>query len=327
MKKVSTKTSKNKSQPKDKNNDNDNDKTSSSNNLKTIQKVFVPSSVPEGVGARVRRIIGDSQLSQLDPFIVLDHFSVKLPGGFPDHPHRGFETVTYMLEGEVLHEDFKGNKGKLGPGDLQWMTAGKGIVHAEMAASWEKESVGFQLWINLASKHKLCKPQYQEIPKDKVLVAKKDGVTVKVIAGEALETKGPIFARTPALYLDVEMEPKSSFEQVIPKGWNAMSYVYVGQAFYGEKKKEVNEFEAVVLKRDENEILVIETKESPVKLLVIAGQPLDEKVAQQGPFVMNSEAQLVKAFDDFKAGQNGFENAPGWASEISKLSRSKSSKF
>jgi len=128
--------------------------------FKIIEKLFTPSLVPEGVGAKVRRIIGTPELRRLDPFLILDHFNVKLPGGFPDHPHRGFETVTYMLEGEVLHEDFKGNKGRLGPGDLQWMTAGKGILHAEMPGSWEQEAIGFQLWINLAAKNKFCDPQY-----------------------------------------------------------------------------------------------------------------------------------------------------------------------
>ena len=295
--------------------------------FKTIEKIFTPSVVPEGDGASVRRIVGTPQLRRLDPFIMLDHFNVKLPGGFPDHPHRGFETVTYMLEGEVLHEDFKGNQGRLGPGDLQWMTAGKGILHAEMPGSWEQESIGFQLWINLAAKDKFCDPQYQEIPKDKVPIAEKEGVTVKVIAGEALGVKGPIFARTPALYLDVHLKPNSTFEQIIPKGWNAFSYVYKGKAFYGESKKEAKTNSCVVLKKDNNEVLVIETQDEEARLILIAGQPLNEKVVSYGPFVLSTESQLAKTFEDYEFGENGFEDAPGWESKIQSLSRSKSVRF
>jgi len=295
--------------------------------FKIIEKLFTPSLVPEGVGAKVRRIIGTPELRRLDPFLILDHFNVKLPGGFPDHPHRGFETVTYMLEGEVLHEDFKGNKGRLGPGDLQWMTAGKGILHAEMPGSWEQEAIGFQLWINLAAKNKFCDPQYQEIPKDKVHIAEKDGVTAKVIAGEALGTKGPIYARTPALYLDITMEPNSTFEQIIPKGWNAFSYVYKGRAFYGENKKEVKTNSVALLKKDDKEVLTIETKDQEAQFIIIAGQPLNEPMVQYGPFVLSDEKELAKTFEDYRFGKNGFEDAPGWESEIRLLSRSKSGVF
>ena len=295
--------------------------------FKTIEKIFTPVVVPEGVGAKVRRIIGTTHLPRLDPFLMLDHFNVKLPGGFPDHPHRGFETVTYMQEGEVFHEDFKGNKGRLGPGDLQWMTAGKGILHAEMPGSWEQEAIGFQLWINLASKNKFCEPGYQEISKDKVLIAKKDGVTAKVIAGEALGAKGPIYARTPALYLDIKMEPNSKFEQVIPKGWNSFSYVYKGRAYYGESKKEVKTNSVALLKKDDKEVLLIETKGEEAQLIIIAGQPLNEPMVQYGPFVLSDEKELAKTFEDYRFGKNGFEDAPGWESEIRQLSRSKSGVF
>ncbi len=290
---------------------------------KIIQHVFTPQQVPEGVGAKVRRIIGSKDLPRLDPFLVLDHFATKLPGGFPDHPHRGFETVTYMLEGQIKHQDFKGNAGTLGPGDLQWMTAGKGILHAEMPASFDEESVGFQLWINLAGKDKFCDPEYQEISKEKVLTATKDGVTVKVIAGESLGLKGPIYARTPALYLDVYMEPNSSFSQIIPQGWNAMSYVYKGEAYYGENKQKIGVNTCTLLKKDTNELLVVETKEQGAKFIIIAGQPLNEKVVQYGPFVLSNENDLEQTFEDFQTGKNGFENGPGWKSEIRNLSKGK----
>ena len=245
--------------------------TTFKNSFKIIEKIFTPSVIPEGAGAKVRRIIGPRQLPRLDPFLMLDHFAIKLPGGFPDHPHRGFETVTYMLEGEVLHEDFKGNKGRLGPGDLQWMTAGKGILHAEMPASVEQYSIGFQLWINLAAQDKFCDPEYQEIPRENVLSVTHEGVTVKIIAGEAFGKQGPIYARTPALYLDVHMLPYSTYEQVIPKGWNAFSYLYKGKGLYGENKQEVNTNSCVVLKKDDNEILSVQTQSEEAKLVLIAG--------------------------------------------------------
>jgi len=224
-----------------------------------------------------------------------------------------------MTEGSVHHEDFKGNKGTIGPGDLQWMTAGKGIVHAEMPASSEEFSVGFQLWINLAAKDKMCDPQYQEIKADKIPVATQDNVTVKVIAGESLGQKGPIYARTPALYLDVHMEKNSKFEQVIPKGWNTFSFVYGGQAFYGGEKAKADPKTAVIFKKDDNETVVIETHEKPAKLILISGLPLEEKVAQYGPFVLNDQKGLRQAFSDYQEGKNGFENAPAWESKIKDL--------
>jgi len=292
--------------------------------FKIIEKVFVPKVIPEGAGAKVRRIIGTPEVRRLDPFLMLDHFTVRLPAGFPDHPHRGFETVTYMLEGKFFHQDFKGNKGTLNPGDLQWMTAGKGILHAEMPASFEEDSIGFQLWINLSTKNKLCEPEYQEITKDKVPIVTKENVTVKVIAGESLGVKGPIHARTPAIYLDVEMAPKTTFEQVIPKGWNGFSYIYKGQAYYGENKQKVVQNGCAVLKKDDNEVLVIETQDEPAKFIIIAGEPMNEPIVSYGPFVLSSQDQLEKTFEDYHHGKNGFEDAPGWESEIQHLRKRKS---
>jgi len=161
--------------------------------------------------------------------------------------------------------------------------------------------------------------------KEKIPVGKKEGVTVKVIAGEALGVKAPLDARTPAMYLDVHLEPNSTFEQVIPKGWNAFSYVYKGKAFFGEKKKEAKNKDCVVFKQGDNEeIVTIETKEEGAKVLLIAGQPLNEPVVSHGPFVLNDEKQLAKTFEDYQYGKNGFENAPTWSSEVRKMARSKS---
>eukprot|EP00299_Pterocystis_sp_00344_P016649 c8355_g2_i2.p1 GENE.c8355_g2_i2~~c8355_g2_i2.p1 ORF type:complete len:246 (+),score=59.01 c8355_g2_i2:251-988(+) len=190
----------------------------------------------EGRGARVRRSIGRPELRSFDPFLMLDEFKGGKPAGFPDHPHRGFETVSYMLptsEGIFLHEDFEGHKGTLGPGDLQWMTAGRGIVHAEMPGN-DKIAHGLQLWVNLSSKDKMCEPAYQELPASSVPVTTVEGVTARVIAGEALGVVSPVYTRTPTSYLHFEMEPNSRLQQPIPEAWNAFAYVLSGSGTFGQ---------------------------------------------------------------------------------------------
>uniref|UniRef100_A0A5F9D0J9 Pirin n=1 Tax=Oryctolagus cuniculus TaxID=9986 RepID=A0A5F9D0J9_RABIT len=173
---------------------------------------------PEGVGARVRRSIGRPELKNLDPFLLLDEFKGGRPGGFPDHPHRGFETVSYLLEGgSMAHEDFCGHFGTLNPGDLQWMTAGRGILHAEMPCS-EEPAHGLQLWVNLRSSEKMVEPQYQELKNEDIPKPSKDGVTVAVISGEALGIKSKVFTRTPTLYLDFKLDQGAKHSQPIPEG-------------------------------------------------------------------------------------------------------------
>jgi len=177
-----------------------------------VKQIFSPPVVPEGDGASVMRVIGSRGLTKdMDPFLMLDYFTGKLPGGFPDHPHRGFETVSYLLKGKFYHEDFMGNKGVLEPGDIQWMTAGRGIVHAEMPGSFDEPSTGFQLWLNLRAKDKMQAPSYQEFKKDKLPRVEKDGVSLVLIAGEALGQKGPIYTRTPAFYIDVKMQKNTTY--------------------------------------------------------------------------------------------------------------------
>lgn len=159
---------------------------------------------------------------------MLDWFNVKLPAGFPDHPHRGFETVSYLMSGEFYHEDFKGHKGKLGPGDIQWMTAGQGIVHSEMPASFTEPAIGFQLWINLDSKNKFCKPRYQEFKSQMIPEYKDTSFRAKVISGEVFGVKGPIEAKTPTYFLDFYMDKDKSYDHLIPAGWNSMVIVHSG---------------------------------------------------------------------------------------------------
>ncbi|BBH02080.1 RmlC-like cupins superfamily protein [Prunus dulcis] len=206
-----------------------------------VVRKFLARPQHEGVGAVVRRSIGRFELKYFDPFLVLDEFSVSAPAGFPDHPHRGlhhrpwFETVTYMLQGAVTHEDFEGHKGTIGAGDLQWMTAGRGIVHSEMPAAQGTQK-GLQLWINLSSKHKMIEPKYQEMLSKDIKEAAKDGVKVRVIAGEALGTKSPIYTRTPTMYLDFTLKSGAILQQPIQISWNAFVYVLEGEGIFGSPK-------------------------------------------------------------------------------------------
>lgn len=289
--------------------------------LRKVEKIFSPKFVPEGVGAKVKRIIGVPDLPRLDPFLMLDYFYVKLPAGFPDHPHRGFETVTYMQKGSFFHEDFKGHKGRIDPGDLQWMTAGKGIVHAEMPASDTEESIGFQLWINLEKDKKFCDPAYQEFKGETIPIVEKDGVEIKLISGEAFGTKGPIFARTPAFYMDITIKKNSKLSQNIPADWNAMCYVYEGEGYFGADQEKGIENNAIVLKKNNGDTLEVTTKDKELKFILLAGQPLNEKIVQYGPFVLENEEDLYKTFEDYDLGKNGFEGAKKWKSEIRKLAK------
>jgi len=251
--------------------------------------MFTPLERPEGVGARVKRIIGGSELRNFDPFLMLDLFNVKLPAGFPDHPHRGFETVTYMLSGEIHHEDFKGHKGVIGPGDIQWMTAGKGILHAEMPGSFDTPSYGFQLWINLMSKDKYCEPQYQEFYKKDIPVHQADNMSAKVIAGEVFGVKGPIHTRTPAYFIDFTLTGSGKeYTHVIPANWNAMVFVYEGSLEVQEGKKAA-QFTNVVFNASSTEGQIkVKSVGETAKFILLAGTPMGEKMVQHGPFVLNT---------------------------------------
>jgi len=277
----------------------------------------------EGHGARVRRSIGGPELRNFDPFLMLDEFKVGAPAGFPDHPHRGFETVTYMLpttKGAFEHEDFVGHKGRIEAGDLQWMTAGRGIVHSEMPATGNTEySHGLQLWVNLASKFKMVEPAYQELKAADIPHVTKDGVTAIVIAGSALGVTSRVYTRTPTSYLHFMMQPHSTLRQPIDSGWNAFIYVLEGEARLGgdDEKLTVGPHHTVTLTADGDGIVVI-TKGSACNFVVIAGKPIGEPVVQHGPFVMNSATEIRQAMVDYQSGKNGFERAPGWRSEIGK---------
>jgi redox-sensitive bicupin YhaK (pirin superfamily) len=247
---------------------------------------------------------------------MLDEFDVRAPGGFPDHPHRGFETVTYMLEGEFLHEDFKGHKGHLGPGDLQWMSAAKGIVHAEIPANGNRAH-GLQLWVNLAKKDKYSEPNYQEFPAEKVVeVVPEEGINIKVIAGESYGTKSPVMTRTPTMFIDVKLKKGKTMEQVIPKSFNGFIYTIEGTALFGGDKHKAEAHHTLVLSENGGTYIPVESLSDDCHFVVIAGEPIGEPVVQHGPFVLNTTQEIYQAFADYQHGRNGFEGAPEWTSSI-----------
>ncbi|XP_043710440.1 pirin-like protein [Telopea speciosissima] len=280
-----------------------------------IQRV-IPNTQNDGDGAIVRRSIGSMELRRLDPFLMLDEFVVTVPAGFPDHPHRGFETVTYMLEGAFTHQDFGGNKGTIRTGDVQWMTAGRGIVHSEMPVG-EGVNRGLQLWINLSSKDKMIEPKYQDLLREDIKIAEKDGVEVRIIAGECMGVKSPVFTRTPAMYLDFTLKPGAEWQQSIPESWNAFVYVIEGEGVFGSLDTSPQHAHQLLVLGSGDGLCVWNKSSQQFRYALIGGQPLNEPVAQYGPFVMNTQAEIHKAFEDYRFHKNGFEKARDWSSQSS----------
>ncbi|XP_062213999.1 pirin-like protein [Phragmites australis] len=280
---------------------------------RAVMKKLLAGSQPEGQGATVRRSIGRPELRTLDPFLMLDEFSVSKPAGFPDHPHRGFETVTYMLEGAFTHQDFAGHKGTIKAGDVQWMTAGRGIVHSEMPAG-DGVQKGLQLWINLSSKDKMIEPRYQELLSKDISRAEKDGVEVRIIAGEAFGVRSPVYTRTPTMYMDFTMQPGSQLHQPIPEGWNAFVYIIDGEGVFGREKAAPSTAHHCLVLGPGDGLSVWNKSGAPLRFALVGGQPLDEPVVQHGPFVMNTRTEIQQAMEDYYYGRNGFEKARQWSS-------------
>ncbi|KAK3387531.1 RmlC-like cupin domain-containing protein [Podospora didyma] len=299
---------------------------------RAIRKVFLAVEQAEGAGARVRRSVGTPSLRNFSPFLMLDHFSVKPGAGFPDHPHRGQETITYLLEGAVDHEDFAGNKGTIGPGDLQFMTAGRGIMHAEMPAQNADGSanVGLQLWVDLPKHLKMCEPRYRDLSASEIpTVDVDDGkVHVKVISGQShgIDSVKDL-AYTPVWILDIEIKPGGSIAQPLPEGWNAFGYVLEGSVLVGKPGNQtpVDQYHNVVFEPTGEAVFasVDAGAETSGRIVLIAGTPLDQKVVQYGPFVLNSQEEVYQAFMDYQTHTNGFERAKGWESEIGKSMKSR----
>jgi quercetin 2,3-dioxygenase len=268
----------------------------------------------DGAGVKLTRVIGQPQLQDLDPFLMLDEFGTENPGdyigGFPSHPHRGFETVTYMLDGRMRHKDNHGHEGVMVPGSVQWMTAGRGIVHSEMPEQQEGRMRGFQLWINLPAKDKMTEPKYQEFGPEKIPVAEiGKGVSAKVIAGQVGDVVGPIAQpATDPTYLDVALEPGASFSHALPFGHSAFLYVYEGSVRVGagEDAATIGTHQLAVLGNGVD--VRLEGREAPAgahvsRAIIVAGKPLREPVAKYGPFVMNTRDELIRAVEDFNAGK------------------------
>ncbi|KAL6570815.1 hypothetical protein OROGR_000365 [Orobanche gracilis] len=268
----------------------------------------------DGQDATVRRSIGSFEMKYFDPFLLLDEVSVSAPAGFPDHPHRGFETVTYMLQGALTHEDFEGHKGTIEAGGVQWMTAGRGIVHSEMPVA-EGTQIGLQLWINLSSKNKMIEPRYQEMKSNDIAEAERDGVKIRVIAGEALGIKSTIYTRTPTMYLDFTLEPGSKIRQHIPLSWNAFVYVLQGEGTFGmSHSSPVSAHNLVVLGSGDGLGAWNKSSSESLRFILVGGEPLGEPVVQYGPFVMNSQEQIDRTIVDYENYTNGFEKARHWKS-------------
>jgi len=271
----------------------------------------------EGGGFPVRRPFPTQQLMQVDPFLLLDHLGPVIwgPGegiGAPDHPHRGFETVTYLLSGGFQHRDSAGHAGKLTPGDVQWMTAGSGVVHSELPSDEFMRDGGvmhgFQVWVNLPARDKLMPPHYQEIPKSGVPEAlSADGkVKVRVIAGAALGKSAVIETRTPIYFLHYTLQPGGETVQDIPAGHNALVYLISGDARLGVEHKPVREGQMAMLgDGDQIRLAVANEAGAPADLLLLAGVPLNEPVARYGPFVMNTREEIEQAFRDYQSGRMG----------------------
>lgn len=264
----------------------------------------------DGAGVKLTRVIGQRDLDMLDPFLLLDEFrsdsAADYIGGFPNHPHRGFETVTYMLAGRMRHGDNQGNSGLLTPGSVQWMTAGRGIVHSEMPEQQDGLMWGFQLWVNLPAKDKMTAPRYQDIaPASIPETDPAAGVHVRVLAGRVGDVAGPVSGiAVDPVYLDVTLQPGARFVAPIPASHNAFAYVYAGAADIGpaDAAKRIARGELAVLERDGEDVLISAGDET-VRAIVVAGKPLNEPVAKYGPFVMNTPEQIVEAIRDFQAGK------------------------
>lgn len=259
----------------------------------------------DGAGVKLKRVIGQPALDMLDPFLLLDEFRSDQAGdyieGFPDHPHRGFETVTYMLAGRMRHGDNQGNRGDLGPGSVQWMTAGSGLVHSEMPQQEAGLMWGFQLWVNLPAADKMTAPRYQDIPPaDIPVVQPAPGVTVRVIAGALEGVSGPVAGiATQPVYLDIALDAGARYDLGLPAGHSAFAYVFDGTAAQVDGESLARSELAVLSDGDTLGLAAVEA----TRILVVAGRPLREPVARYGPFVMNTQAQIHEAIADFRAGK------------------------
>ena len=272
--------------------------------LREVVRVIRAMETSEGAGVKLKRSLGSQQLDYFDPFLLLDEFKSDdgsdYIAGFPDHPHRGFETVTYMLAGAMEHKDHKGNRGNLVAGSVQWMTAGKGIIHSEMPKQENGLMWGFQLWVNLPADDKMCEPRYQDISPEQIpAVERDDGTKIRVIAGESEGVRGVVDGiATEPLYLDVALPAGGRFEQSVPSEHNVFAYVFEGEVEIG---KTISAGELAVFSKGDR--VEIRAKDSGSRFLLLAARPLGEPMSRYGPFVMNTDEQIRQAFRDYREGR------------------------
>ena len=281
--------------------------TQSVTKARGVERVIAGQYVMDGAGVKINRVLTNTLQRRLDPFLMLDAFGSDKAGdyiaGFPEHPHRGFETVTYMLTGRMRHRDSAGNEGLVTDGGVQWMTAGRGVIHSEMPEQNEGLMEGFQLWLNLPARDKMSAPWYRDIPNEEVpRFTLESGATVQVIAGTSHGVAGAVQREgTAPLYLDVALPEGATFEQALPAGHNAFIYVFRGEAVVAGKG--VPQTRMAILDNAQGADGVVIKAAKPTRLLLIAGRPLKEPIAQYGPFVMNTQAELQQAVEDFRAGR------------------------
>lgn len=273
-----------------------------------VADIIDPQPVIEGAGVKLRRSIATRRLNYVDPFLLFDHFGSDDPRdylpGFPMHPHRGIETVTYMLAGLVDHKDSIGNAGTIGAGDVQWMTSGGGILHEEMPKPKDGRMEGFQLWVNLPARLKMSRPRYQEIPAAAIPVARRaDGVTVRVVAGSAEGVTGPVteIAAEPE-YLDVTIPAGAEYVQAVPEGHAALAYVFEGDGVFGGEGGPVVPSPRMVVFGDGDRVRAKAAGKRPFRFLLLSGRPLGEPIARYGPFVMNTKEEIEQALEDLRKG-------------------------
>jgi len=283
--------------------------------IRPVKRISQSQPTLEGAGVHLRRAFGFGTTNEFDPFLLLDEMGPVNYGpgearGAPDHPHRGFETVTYMLEGQFEHEDSAGNKGAIAAGDVQWMTAGSGVVHSEMPAGDIRQRGGrihgFQVWVNLPARDKMMPPRYQEVPASRIpQAATRDGrAEVRVIAGEALGLRAVIDTRTPIVYQDWRLNSGAVVEQPLAEGHHAFVYVFEGRAEVGGEGQPLRDGELGLLGPGDGVRLAVPAGASGgARLLLLAGQPLREPVARYGPFVMNTESEIRQALSDYRSGR------------------------
>jgi hypothetical protein len=274
--------------------------------IRQIDRIVRGMAVQDGAGVRLRRLLGSPELDYLDPFLLLDEFKSENPddymAGFPDHPHRGFETVTYLLKGRSYHRDSTGQSWELQPGDVQWMRAGRGVIHSEMPRPDQEGIWGYQLWVNLPRELKMSPPQYQDIPSKTIPKFKDSGQLVRVISGEFDGLKSPAKSVTGITYFDVRLDPEASFQYQPPPGLNCFLYLYEGTLIFPSSQFEHLKAGELAPFTGEGSITVT-AGDKGAGFLFLGGKPLHEPVFRGGPFVMNTRGEVLQAMEDYQRGR------------------------